>query len=100
MTESCECRVETDEEHEIYDCYWQFARKVNYCSRHAESTVARLEARVRVLEEGLKKYAWHTNDECGSCVPDCNCYGNLMIHQGRSPCECGLSTLLTTGGGT
>ena len=56
-----------------------------HCPRHAEAHVQALEARVRTLEEGVRKYGQHL-DSCGWADD--------------TGCGCGLSTLLTTGGET
>ena len=47
--------------------------------------VTQLAARVRAVEEGLRKYGCHLWTEAGCRAPE-------------KPCTCGLSTLLTTGG--
>ena len=68
---------------------WEQDCFIAFCDRHVEANVARLEARVRVLEEGLRMYGHH--------LYSCGCYGDCKGQQDHV-CNCGLSTLLTTGG--
>ena len=84
----CKCSITS-----VLDCHEEHG--ISHCPRHSDANVARLEARVRTLEEGVRTYG-RDLDECERFCHAEECRG-LRTHK---TCTCGLDTLLTMGGGT
>ena len=90
----CKCSITS-----VLDCHEEHG--ISHCPRHSDANVARLEARVKVLEEGLRKYGKHSGPQhphqvgygCPAACTDDTTLCGFSHH-----CVCGLSTLLTTGG--
>ena len=82
----CKCSITS-----VLDCHEEHG--ISHCPRHSDANVARLEARVRTLEEGVRTYGKHFSS-CMTVLNDTP-YTNPEVY---IPCDCGLSTLLTTGG--